>query len=678
MDVILSGLSLLHEPDEIIEIRSIDPKPVISGYFRADSPAIAKEISRYPNRTFYQTMNRVKSACYAREQHERLVERPHETTTDGDIAGYQWLLIDADPVRPSGVSASREEKEAARRVAGMTMKKLMAMGFSEPVVADSGNGYHLLFHIHASPKEKQVLADFLAVLDMWFSTEQVKIDTAVFNPARITKLYGTIATKGASTPERPHRRSEIIRKPEKVEATSMTLIRNIAAERQKAVSPQENPRQRGAASSFDLDHFLSDHHIEVIKKILISTGMKYQLAECPFDSSHKHGDAAVFAYSNGSFGFHCFHNSCAGYHWHEFREKVDPSAYANSPYTVHQAVSSSAPSRSQPGGAEGSVTAVKTGQPRMLDFAEIPNYDRSKIVVIRSRFQALDAKIGGFNKGEMTVWSGGNASGKSTLVSQIGLAAVTEGFKVAMFSGEMTASRVREWVLLQAAGPDFVMQDPLNQNHYCLKPGIEEKLDAMLTGKLSIYDNDFGTDWEVVTNTIYDWVKKNEASVVIIDNLMALDIPTGSMDKYDMQTRIVKRFSAMAKELNVHVHFICHPRKTEAFPRKGDISGTADITNAADNVLMVHRVNADFMMRYKTVYPKLVIEPDVSTVIEVMKNRDLGIVDEIIKLYFDRRSRTMSDVKGLPPQHAWTEKIEQMTMPGFTEVDDPDLPKEWR
>lgn len=678
MDIMVSGLSLLHEPDEIIEIRSIDPKPVISGYFRADSPAIAKELSRYPNRTFYQTMNRVKSACYAREQHERLIERPHETTTDSDIAGYQWLLIDADPVRPSGVSASREEKEAARRVAGMTMKKLMAMGFSEPIVADSGNGYHLLFHIHASPKEKQVLADFLAVLDMWFSTEQVKIDTAVFNPARITKLYGTIATKGASTPERPHRRSGIIRKPEKIETTPMDLIRNIASERQKAVAPQENPRKRGAASSFNLDQFLFDHHIEVTKKIPISTGMKYQLAECPFDSSHKHGDAAVFAYSNGSYGFHCFHNSCAGYHWHEFREKVDPAAYANSPYTVHQAVNTKASSRPMPDGSAGSAPAVKSGQPRMLDFAEISNYDRSKIVVIRSRFQALDARIGGFNKGEMTVWSGGNASGKSTLVSQIGLAAITEGFKVAMFSGEMTASRVREWVLLQAAGPDFVMQDQLNLNHYCLKPGIEEKLDAMLTGKLSIYDNDFGTDWEIVTNTIYDWVKKNEASVVIIDNLMALDIPTGALDKYDMQTRIVKRFSAMAKELNVHVHFICHPRKTEAFPRKGDISGTADITNAADNVMMVHRVNADFMMRYKTVYPKLVIEPDVSTVIEIMKNRDLGIVDEIIKLYFDRRSRTMSDVKGLPPQHAWTERIEQMTMAGFTEVDDADLPEDWR
>ena len=162
MDVILSGLSLLHEPDEIIEIRSIDPKPVISGYFRADSPAIAKELSRYPNRTFYQTMNRVKSACYAREQHERLVERPHETTTDGDIAGYQWLLIDADPVRPSGVSASREEKEAARRVAGMTMKKLMAMGFSEPIVADSGNGYLMLIDEEGKLKKGPVSINCLA------------------------------------------------------------------------------------------------------------------------------------------------------------------------------------------------------------------------------------------------------------------------------------------------------------------------------------------------------------------------------------------------------------------------------------------------------------------------------------------------------------------------------------
>ena len=671
MELAVKWLSLLHEPDAIIEIRSIDPKPTVSGYFRADSPRIAAELAKYPNRTFYQSLNPVKSACYARAQHERLVERPKETTSDNDIIGFQWILIDADPVRPSGVSASAEEKEAAHAVAGKTMKRLMATGFSEPIVADSGNGYHLLFKVHISTDDRQVVADFLSVLDMWFSTDEAKIDTAVYNPSRITKLYGTIAAKGAHTPERPHRQSCIIRYPEQIRETPIALVKNIAAELHQAAIPTE-ARRSGKESTWDIEHFLSAHGVEVEKKVAISSGTKYQLAHCPFDDSHQHGDAAVFAYHQGGFGFHCFHNSCAGYHWHEFRQKVDPAAYSSSPYAVTPAVPTAKVSTAENSPLLGKAKA------RMLEFAEIPNVDRSKIVVIRSRLSSLDAKIGGFNAGEMSIWSGGNASGKSTLVSQIGLAAVSQGYKVALFSGEMTASRIREWILLQAAGPDYVMPDPLNPNHFCLKPGIEAKLDAMLTGKFATYDNDFGTDWEIVISTIYDWVQQNGASVAIVDNLMALDIQLGNVDKYEMQSRIAKRLSTMAKTLKIHVHFICHPRKTEAFLRKGDISGTADLTNAADNVFMVHRVNADFMMRYRSVYPKLEIQPDVGNVVEIMKNRDLGVVDEMIKLYFDRRSRTMSDVKGLPPQHAWSEKIEQMLMEGFTRVNQGELPMEWR
>lgn len=52
MELAVKWLSLLHEPDAIIEIRSIDPKPTVSGYFRADSPRIAAELAKYPNRTF--------------------------------------------------------------------------------------------------------------------------------------------------------------------------------------------------------------------------------------------------------------------------------------------------------------------------------------------------------------------------------------------------------------------------------------------------------------------------------------------------------------------------------------------------------------------------------------------------------------------------------------------------
>ena len=159
----------------------------------------------------------------------------------------------------------------------------------------------------------------------------------------------------------------------------------------------------------------------------------------------------------------------------------------------------------------------------------------------------------------------------------------------------------------------------------------------------------------MVYTTISDWIREQHPDLVIIDNLMALNLDSKGMDKYEAQSMVVKMLSTMAKEQNVHVHFICHPRKSEAFLRKGDISGTSDLTNVADNVFMVHRVSTDFLANYRTVYPKVGIPAGTGNVIEIMKNRDRGVVDQLIMLYFDSTCRTMSDVKGGLPMHGWSE-----------------------
>ena len=662
MDGILKDLLLLHDPEDIVEIRSIDSKPTLSGYFRADSPNIPGQIARYPGRTFYQTINCVNPGCYSRGQHEALTANPKETTSDNDIIGYNWILIDADPVRPSGVSATDLEKENAHTVARKVFYQLRKLGFCEPIVADSGNGYHLLYKIKAELSSKDTISDFLKVLDMWFSSDTVLIDTAVFNPARITKLYGTIARKGANTQDRPYRFSRILHIPAEVKTTPMALVREVAATAGRMIAAVQTPTRR-FGDAFDMDAFLSAHHVDVAKKVVIPNGTKYLLKECPFNCEHKAPDSAVFVGNDGKLGFHCFHNSCSEYGWHEFRAKVDPQAYSNSVF--------------QPGILDTSIPMmpvqgaqpVPIQAPAMLDIADVEDYDRSKIITIRSRLGKLDDLIGGFNKGELSVWSGSNSSGKSTLVSQLGLEAVHQGYKVAMFSGEMPPRLVKYWLYLQAAGRDQVEPDPLSPRHYQLKNGVKEQLTQKLSGSFAVYNNDFGNDWNMVSNVIFDWVKQKGSDVVIIDNLMALNLPTGLHDKYDIQTRIVQTLSAAAKQLNVHIHFICHPRKTESFLRKNDISGTGDLTNTADNVFMVHRINNDFLTRVKEVYPKLVIPADVGNAVEIMKNRDLGVVDEMVLLYFDKTCKTMSDVKGGPRRFSWNE--------GFTQVDmsgDPDFP----
>ena len=82
MDGILNSLTLLHAPDDIVEIRSIDPKPTISGYFKARSLNLASELAKFPDRTFYQTLNPIDPACYSRGQREVLRPYPKDAIAD--------------------------------------------------------------------------------------------------------------------------------------------------------------------------------------------------------------------------------------------------------------------------------------------------------------------------------------------------------------------------------------------------------------------------------------------------------------------------------------------------------------------------------------------------------------------------------------------------------------------
>ena len=132
-------------------------------------------------------------------------------TANGDIVAFDLVLIDIDSVRPSGISATKEEKGAAREVRDSILKWLAKRGIT-PIQGDSGNGYHLLIPTIPYPDPTAAAertAEFLKLLDKKFSTVGAKIDTGVSNPARISKVYGTLAMKGTNMPDRPHRFAKV-------------------------------------------------------------------------------------------------------------------------------------------------------------------------------------------------------------------------------------------------------------------------------------------------------------------------------------------------------------------------------------------------------------------------------------------------------------------------------------
>src|SRR5262249_21358017 len=159
----------------------------------------------------YFTLNPLDDSLLARRYNK--VEPARDTASDADVIRRRWLLIDADPVRKSGISASNKEKQQAWQSVQQVYRWLQGREWHEPVLADSGNGYHLLYGIDLPRDDGGLVKSVLEALATQFDRDRVKIATNVFNPLRIVKLYGTVARKGDSILECPHRRTGVLASP---------------------------------------------------------------------------------------------------------------------------------------------------------------------------------------------------------------------------------------------------------------------------------------------------------------------------------------------------------------------------------------------------------------------------------------------------------------------------------
>jgi hypothetical protein len=316
-------LGVLFAPNDVIELRipKTERDGTVSGYF-TDHAALAKQLAaRNGDTAVYMTLNPVVPSLLARCAN-RVRSRARVTTADKDIQARRWLLVDCDPVRPAEISASDPEHAAALERAREIRMVLREEGWPAPVLADSGNGAHLLYRVELPNDEAstKLLEAVLKALAARFNDATVTVDEAVFNAARVCKAYGTVARKGDDVSERPHRLSRILEAPPTLELVSPALLRELLP----AVAPPSKPRPAPSRSRFNIEAFLSQH-LRARAPVDHEGGRKWVLEECPFNSDHKAPDAAVFERADGTLGFKCFHDSCHGKTWKDVRARFEPA-----------------------------------------------------------------------------------------------------------------------------------------------------------------------------------------------------------------------------------------------------------------------------------------------------------------------------------------------------------------
>lgn len=648
------ALNVIHPNGYLFEIRIMSDRKISwSGYFRNAEvaiKAIKDSIRNYDGLTFYMTLNSIKDEIWNRKQKDKLIEYPKETTSDNDIVSYEWLFIDIDPVRSSGISSTNEQVSEAKKLMSMIFKQLKAEGFHEPIVAFSGNGWHLLYKIHlpSTAENKRLIENVLKYLDIIYSQPGSKVDTGVFNPARICKLYGTKAQKGTNTEECPHRMSKIWYVPEEgIIPTEKAYLEKLAA---KLPEPPKATKHNGyRPSEFDLGNWLTEHGINYSMSQTGDT-TRYVLDHCFFNDNHKGKDAMLFQSSNGAIGYHCFHASCADKRWQDVRVLFEPDAYEQR--VKEQEIMIRPKARAEP------PTAIipQKDIPLFYHPMEILEMPQEEEVFLKTGIKMVDAKMRGLKLGSLSLISGLRGAAKSTLLNGIALESCQNKIKVGIYSGELTAKNLMRWIILQAAGRSHVEKTQY-ENWYNVPRNIQEKITDWLNPYLVIYNNQYGNDYKSIINEFEKIVVKDKIQLLILDNLMAFNLRGLSMDKYEAQTKFVWNLHELSQKYGIHIIFVAHPRKANGFLRLDDVSGTADLANAVDNAFIIHRVNKDFKRMYTEMFSSADTDDlfNASNVIEIAKDRDTGYQDVFVPLYFEVETKRLKNSEAETKHYGWEE-----------------------
>lgn len=245
---------------------------------------------------------------------------------------------------------------------------------------------------------------------------------------------------------------------------------------------------------------------------------------------------------------------------------------------------------------------------------------------IKTAWRDLDAILKGWRDGEVTIWSGRNGAGKSTILNQHLLDMGAKGIKTCVYSGEMPPEKYLRWAVIQ------------HKENSAPHPRIIEESIRWMDGKIYILNISAGINPDDLFQIFEYAARRYGVKHFIVDSLMKVRL--GGDDDYGKQKDFVSHLADFAKKHGVHVHLVAHPRKTmtdKDEPGKVDVKGSSHITDLADNLIVLYRPDQELKEK------ALAKGKSVSDCqMYIKKNREYGIEGKV-HLYYSELTKKFSD-----------------------------------
>lgn len=570
------AFALLCPADAAIEVRVLGAGAeygVLAGTFDPDHlDTLVTHVTaadRLPGANTYATINPVSDTRIARSTPNRLERHATKLAGDGDVVARRIILIDLDPVRPSGI-ASTDVEHAAALARAEDVATFLVDDLGVPTGAivhvDTGNGAALFLRVDLpnSAESLALVKRVLAALDLRFSDDLVTIDRSVCNAARIGRLAGTTNRKGTATVDRPHRRSRLVKVPDSVETCPTEILTGLGAtvEIDDAARSHSSPPEdrHGFGSEFDVDRWITDFCPEAHGPHDWNGGRKWVLSICPWNPEHRNRAAYIVQHRSGAISSGCHHNGCRGKGWFDLRELREPG---------YQAFPSRGQSRAPLGGSRRGSTANAAISPSARGN-RIVLVDLSTVDPRRVRW----AQKGLIPLGSVTALIGQPGQGKSSIMYDL-VARLTHG----TVDGDLFGTPARAAIATAEDVLDSVAVPRL------MAAGADRSLIEAIT---VAYDDERMLDLAPETLQELRAVLTDRGVKLLVFDPLASYIP-GEVDSHRDAAirRVLAPLARLAEDLDLAVLVVIHLNKSTSTDPLTRICGSIAFGAAARSVLLV-------------------------------------------------------------------------------------------
>lgn len=498
--------------------------------------------------------------------------------TQKDVKRWKNLIIDLDPVRPSGTVSLQEELDAAWGIHNKIWEEVILPYFQGGMTFLSGNGYHLWAPIDMEVNKESIdaVSDFLETIKQLYQTDRVEVDTCFKNPAQLTTLYGTVKKKSLYRNVLPgttlvHRQSRIEKSALRNQETSLEELKSITEKIKNKYMKKEKSQREKNVEWFK--QFASEYNIAVKSYKEDDKGVYANLEKCPFCENDDSTGHAVKMWDNGdytNFYYICHHqNHCQVNQkrtnwWKEFYKHVTGTDLET-----------------------GEVVREQEENSLIFSYNEVQAVPRE---YVSTGYQQLDHWLGGgFQRSGYTLLGGKTGEGKST------------------FAYNFINNISKDQKILLALSEGSVEQ-------------IKGDMQRVIQGyRENIY---LTQDFDLLT---FDEQILDDYDVIFFDNLNSY--------KWEEQVRVSARLNTILPSHRASVVLLTHTQNGANFTYSDTISGSVDVRRYATQILCLQK-SEGWREKAKGIYGEkrertfanyLEEHQDVNTILSIEKTRGEGV-----------------------------------------------------